>query len=368
MSVEPGDISSRAAFSRILYAQCWEDADVLLDGLDVRPGDVCLSIGSAGDNSLSLLTRDPARVIAVDVSGPQIACLELRVAAYRALEHAELLELIGSLPSARRPELYSRCRKALSPEAREFWDRRPDAVAGGIGAAGKFEQFFEMFRRWVLPLVHGRPRVARLMEARSPDARRAFYDEEWDTPRWRMMFRLFFSRPVLGRAGRDPAFFRYVQADVAGAILDRTRYALTVLNPADNPYVHWILTGRHDTALPHALRRENFELIRDRLDRLEWHRLPLEGFLESCPDRSVNRFNLSDIFEYMSASEYERLLERLVRAGSRGGRLVYWNLLVERRRPASLEDRVRPLEELARELHARDKAFFYRGVVVEEIA
>jgi S-adenosylmethionine-diacylglycerol 3-amino-3-carboxypropyl transferase len=366
--VEPADISSRAAFSRVRYAQCWEDADVLLDGLDVRPGDVCLSIGSAGDNSLSLLTRDPARVIAVDVSGPQIACLELRVAAYRTLQHAELLQLIGSRPSARRQQLYVRCRKALSPEAREFWDRRPDAVAGGIGAAGKFEQFFELFRRWVLPLVHGRRRVARLMERRSPDARRAFYDEEWDTLRWRMMFRLFFSRPVLGRAGRDPAFFRYVQADVAGAILARTRYALTVLDPADNPYVHWILTGRHDTALPHALRRENFELIRDRLDRLEWRRLPLEGFLASCPDRSIDRFNLSDVFEYMSASEYERLLERLVRAGSRGGRLVYWNLLVERRRPASLEDRVRPLEELARELHARDKAFFYRAVVVEEIA
>jgi S-adenosylmethionine-diacylglycerol 3-amino-3-carboxypropyl transferase len=368
VAVQAGDISSRADFSRIRYAQCWEDADVLLDALDVRPGDVCLSIGSAGDNSLSLLTRDPSRVIALDVSAPQIACLELRVAAYRALDHPELLELLGSRPSARRQELYSRCRAALSADAREFWDRRPDAVAGGIGAAGKFEEFFALFRRWVLPLVHGRRRVAQLLERRSLDARRAFYDKEWDTARWRMMFRLFFSRTVLGRAGRDPAFFRYVETDVAGAILARTKHALTELDPADNPYIHWILTGGHDTVLPHALRRENFEVIRDRLDRLEWHRVPLEEFLSGCPSGSVSRVNLCDIFEYMSAAEYEHLLGRLLQAGCPGGRLVYWNLLVDRRRPASLQDRLRSLDDVARQLHARDKTFFYSALVVEQIA
>jgi S-adenosylmethionine-diacylglycerol 3-amino-3-carboxypropyl transferase len=155
---------------------------------------------------------------------------------------------------------------------------------------------------------------------------------------------------------------------VASAILRRTRHALRGLDPADNPYVHWILTGTHGVALPLALRPEHFETIRARLDRLEWHGESVESFLARCQGRVYDRFNLSDIFEYMSASEYERLLERLVRAGSPGGRLAYWNLLVERRRPDCLAERVRPLDDLARELHARDKAFFYRALVVEEIA
>lgn len=361
------DISSRAAFSRIRYAQCWEDADVLLDALDIQPGDTCLSIGSAGDNSLSLLTRDPARVVAVDVSAPQIACLELRVAAYRSLDHAGLLELVGSRPSDRRQALYARCRPALSAGSREFWDRQPGAVDAGIGSAGKFERYFETFRLRVLPLVCTRRRVERLLQGGTPEQRRDFYDREWDTTRWRLMFRLFFSRPVLGRMGRDPEFFRYVERDVAGAILARTRHALTELDPAGNPYVHWILTGRHGAALPHALRPEHFDLIRARLDRLEWHRLPLERYLASCPDGSIARFNLSDIFEYLSPQDYERLLERLVRAGRPGGRLAYWNMLVERRRPETLAPRLRPLETLARELHARDKAFFYGALVIEEI-
>src|SRR5271166_1591350 len=132
-------VAGKADFSRIRYAQCWEDADILLEGLDVRPGDVCLSIASAGDNALALLTREPARVIALDLSSAQLACLELRVAAYRHLTHPELLELMGSVPSRRRRSLYYRFRGKLAPAARAFWDAHPAALAHGIGGAGKFE-------------------------------------------------------------------------------------------------------------------------------------------------------------------------------------------------------------------------------------
>src|SRR5512142_1515229 len=108
-------------FTILRYAQCWEDADILLDGLEIRPGDVCLSIASAGDNTLSMLTRSPSRVIAVDLNPTQIAALELRVAAYRTLGHRELLELVGSRPSEHRAALYASCRPLLSPDARRYW-------------------------------------------------------------------------------------------------------------------------------------------------------------------------------------------------------------------------------------------------------
>src|SRR5262249_55921135 len=114
------EAAAKADFSGIRYAQCWEDADVLVEGLDVQPGDVCLSIASAGDNALALLTRRPARVVALDLSAAQLACVELRVAAYRELTHPELLELIGSRPSTRRPELYRRCRPLPDPPPRPF--------------------------------------------------------------------------------------------------------------------------------------------------------------------------------------------------------------------------------------------------------
>ena len=361
------EAAARADFSQIRYAQCWEDADILLEALAPRPGDVCLSIGSAGDNTLSLLACQPERVIAIDLNPSQLACLELRVAAYRELDHAGLLELIGSRPSSRRDTLYQRCRSQLSSAVRAFWDAHPNEIALGIGGAGKFEHYFATFRNRVLPLVHSREKVNQLLRGGTRMERDAFYHEVWDTWRWQLMFRLFFSRFVMGRMGRDPSFFRYVKGSVAERILTRAQHALTALDPAENPYLQWILTGRHSAALPFALRAENFEAIRRNLDRLEWHCQAMEEFLDTVEEGTIGAFNLSDIFEYMSAESYHRLLDRLVRAGRSGARLAYWNTLVERHRPDFMADRLRSLGELSRALHAKDKAFFYCAFFVEEI-
>ena len=364
--ISDSEIAGHADFSEIRYAQCWEDADILLEALDIGPGHVCLSIASAGDNALAMLSRGPQRLVALDLSPAQIACLELRVAAYRELEHHEVLQLIGSRASRQRESLYRRCRALLSPDARRFWDARPAAIAQGIGGAGKFERYFALFRR-LLPLIHPARRVARLLQRRSPRQRAIFYDARWNSWRWRLLFRLFCSRLVLGHLGRDPRFFRYVEGDVAGSIMARIRHALTVLDPCDNPYLQWILRGRHTTALPYALRAENFEAIRFNLDRLEWRCQSLEEFLRAADENSIDRFNLSDIFEYMSPARYEDVLRLLARAGRSGGRLAYWNMMVPRRRPPHLAHLLCPLHELSQRLHARDQAIFYSAFVIEEI-
>ena len=361
------EIARHADFSAIRYAQCWEDADILLEGLAIRPGDSCLAIASAGDNSLAMLTRRPGRVVALDLSRTQLACLELRVAAYRELDHKGLLELVGSRPSQRRAELYRRCRPLLSPGAQRIWDANGAGIAGGIGGAGKFEHYFALFRERVMPLIHSRGTVQRLLTGGAPAERERFYAEVWDNWRWRLLFRLFFSRFAMGRLGRDPSFFRYVEGSVADRILARTRHALTALDPAENPYLQWILTGRHLTALPLALREEHFDTIRANLDRLQWHCISLEEFLDREGAGAIDRFNLSDIFEYMSEANCHALLKRLPRAGRTGGRLAYWNMLAPRRRPEEMRDRLRPLYDLSGRLFRQDKAFFYSAFVVEEV-
>ena len=80
----------------------------------------------------------------------------------------------------------------------------------------------------------------------------------------------------------------------------------------------------------------------------------------------MHGFNLSDVFEYLSPASSENLLARLCERAAPGARLVYWNMLAPRRRPASLADHLQSLEKFARELHARDQAFFYSALVVEE--
>ena len=49
-------IAGKARFDQIRYAQLWEDADVLVGALDTAPGSTLVSICSAGDNALAMLT------------------------------------------------------------------------------------------------------------------------------------------------------------------------------------------------------------------------------------------------------------------------------------------------------------------------
>jgi S-adenosylmethionine-diacylglycerol 3-amino-3-carboxypropyl transferase len=362
------EIQHRAEFTTIRYAQCWEDSRLLTAALKPA-GRHCLSIGSAGDNGFALLADGAASVTAVEMNAAQIACIELRRAAYLTLSHREFLELLGSRPSSRRNNIYQKCRGVMAKDARSFWDARPGDIERGIAGAGKFEAYFAMFRKYVLPFAHSRKRVLALLQARGPEEREMFYSEVWNNRRWRWIFHMFFSRAAMGALGRDPEFFRYVEGSVADRILERTRHALAALDPSQNPYLHWILTGSHGAVLPEALKEENFPVIRDAIDagRFEVYHGPLEKLLKDHPERRFDAFNLSDIFEYMGMGNTAFLLEKIVAASNPGARLAYWNMLAPRSRPESMADRLLSHDKEAERLFAEDRAFFYSRFVIEEV-
>ena len=366
--MKASEIQSRAGFTAIRYAQCWEDSKLLTAAL-APSGKQCVSIGSAGDNSFALLAAGAASVTAVEMNPAQIACIELRKAAYLTLDHSKFLELLGSRPSTRRQEHFQACRNLLPPEIQTFWDAKQHEIDMGIASAGKFERYFEKFRKRVLPLAHPRSRVLSLLEKRNSDDRSSFYNDHWNNRRWNWIFKLFFSRKVMGALGRDPEFFKYVEGSVAERILSRTRHALVHLDPSENPYLHWILTGTHGAALPEALEEKNYEPIRKALaaDRLNIVNAPLEDLLERSDAPAYDAFNLSDIFEYMSEENTAALLEKIHTASNPGARLAYWNMLAPRSRPDSMSHLLKPLSAEADELSQQDRAFFYSRFVIEEV-
>ena len=129
-------IAAKADFDDIRYAQLWEDADVLTGALDTYPGALLVSICSAGDNALAMLTLDPERVVVVDLSKAQIECLNLRIGAYTALEHQEFLELMGSRPSKHRRELLTRALTYAGEDTRHFWKARERGTRNVIASRG----------------------------------------------------------------------------------------------------------------------------------------------------------------------------------------------------------------------------------------
>ncbi len=78
-----------------IYAFNWEDPRVDCRLLNIQKDDVILTITSAGDNILDYLLEGPRRVHAVDLNPNQNHLLELKVAAFTALSHADTWKLFG---------------------------------------------------------------------------------------------------------------------------------------------------------------------------------------------------------------------------------------------------------------------------------
>ncbi len=360
------DIRQRASFEIIRYASCWEDADILVEALDIAPHTRCLSVASGGDNSLALLAGGPELVVAADISAAQLACVEIKMAACGQLEHHRFLQFLGFRESPEgRLETYRMLRSKLSGQTRIFWDGRPELIRNGVIHAGKFERYFHLFRRRVLPLVHSQRDSHTLLKKKSREEREGFYRKRWDTWRWRLIFRLFFSRFVMGKMGRDPEFFRYVQGDVATRILRRVEYALTTLPAHDNPYMTYILTGNFGDALPFYARPENFTQIRENLERLHL----FHGGVGEATKRfgSFDACNLSDIFEYMAPPEFRTLAGEIVAGCRKGARLAYWNMLVPRQISLVLPETTATLDRLSESLFMKDRAFFYQSFFVDKV-
>ncbi|MDB3906338.1 BtaA family protein [Crocinitomicaceae bacterium] len=347
----------------IRYANCWEDADVLLEGLQIKSGDRVLSIGSAGDNSFSLLSEGPELVVAVDINPVQLSLIELKKAAFATLEYQEFLEFLGFKPSSRRLELFEKVKTKLSDELQKFWIARQQELADGVIYQGKFERYFKLFRRRILPLVHPRKRVDRLFEEKSSEDQASFFHKKWNNRRWRLLFKLFFSKFVMGRFGRDPAFLKEVDVVVSEFILGQAAAHLSHTNAQNNYFLHFIMKGDFGDQLPHYAREENFGKIKSNLDRL----VVFNGLAEAAfaEYQNFSKFNLSNIFEYMPQELFLNVAQNLVDNSVPNARFAYWNLMVPRKINTCI-DGIENESELTKTLTKQDNGFFYMGIQIDK--
>ncbi len=350
----------------IRYSNCWEDTDVLLSAINAQPGGDYLSIASAGDNTLALLSRNPKSVLAVDISASQIASLEIRRAAFQMLEYQELLEFIGVVKYKSRLERYVKLRRLLSPNARYFWDKNPLYIEHGLIHCGKVETYLKRFRNWALPLLMSRRKQRRLLAPR-PQRDDAPPGDVFYSWRWQIFTRLFFNKIYLARIdlGRSKAIYQNINKDIPALVLARIQHAMTAAPAEPNPYLEYIIRGNYHEHLPYYLQEDNYSRIRNNLSRLKIFAGSLEQALDNNPEALYRGFNLSDIFEYMDAAQFIRTFKQILGRCRPGARIVYWNNLIDRI-PSAMPGRINLLNDLARDLFARNRSFFYGSLVIAE--
>jgi S-adenosylmethionine-diacylglycerol 3-amino-3-carboxypropyl transferase len=384
---------------RLNYAQCWEDPAVLQGALRVGPDDDVLSICSAGDNSFALAIAGANSVTCVDLSVPQLALAELKLRAAEALPVQSFRSLLGLDPGGRRIWFYHHVRPLLSHRARAWFDENESLVREGIVFQGRFERYLATFSTRILPLIHDRDTVRRLLaqgdsvpqygapqDGAPPDAdhpgpnrldagregagaQRRFYENVWDTWRWRALFRVFFSEAVMARRGRSKEQFAFVDGPVSSAFLERVAHGLRDLPISDNYFLSWYLRSSFadlENAHPY-LSTAGHKALAGAGDRIRFIAADVESYLRACDPGSFSAFNFSNIFEYLDADTHRRILELTVRAARPGARICYWNLLVPRWRPDDMAHLIDRDEPLGARLLAQDRALVYGAVQVEVV-
>ncbi len=201
---------------------------------------------------------------------------------------------------------------------------------------------------------------------------RSFFLSVWDTALWRVIHRLVFSRMMLGRA-RDPSLVDHTTVkDVSVFMLEKHDESLKELPISDNFFEEYILTGKISgkNGLPDYLKRENYAILRQRVDRIQLLNVDLFLYLDEVAHQSDLRFdafNLSDLFEWFPLDVAEKLYKALVQVSNPGARLAYWTFLNRRQRPDSLANRLVPQSELSRDLYKADRTWFYSDFVLEKV-
>jgi len=105
-----------------IYAFNWEDPRVDQRLLNIGRDDVVLAITSAGDNVLDYLLECPRRVHSVDLNPNQNHLLELKVASFVALGHADVWKLFGEGRHQQfRELLISKLSPHMSSQALQHW-------------------------------------------------------------------------------------------------------------------------------------------------------------------------------------------------------------------------------------------------------
>jgi S-adenosylmethionine-diacylglycerol 3-amino-3-carboxypropyl transferase len=356
-------------FNSVLYSQCWEDPDIDRKAFKIKENDVVFSITSGGCNLLTFLIDNPKSVIALDLNPHQNYLLELKIAGFKYLTYTQILEFFGIRKSQKRSGYFGYIKSFLSSEAKEYWEKNIRLIKKGIIHCGRYEHYMKLLRICLYLLI-GKSKINQIYLTDDPLGRKKLFEKKWNNLRWKFFTKIFLSRKMMSFLFTKD-FFKYLPrgtASFGSHFADKVKRAMTVLPLRENYFLSYILLGNYNEEfLPHYLKKENYDLIRSRVDKVKIITGNCKEFFRSLPPDSISRFNFTNIFEWISEEAFEELLNETIKVAKNNAVITYRNLLVPRQRPKSLSKFIHSDKQLSRDLHNNDLSFIYNNYVVEEI-
>jgi S-adenosylmethionine-diacylglycerol 3-amino-3-carboxypropyl transferase len=367
-------------FNGLVYTQIWEDPEIDLEALQLAPDSHVVAIASGGCNVLSYLIDDPARITAVDLSQAHVALNRLKLAAVSRLPNWEAFyRFCGAADDKANMAVYrDRIAPYLDEQSRAYWEKRSLQQFGRRrisifarnayrhGVLGRFIGFNHAVARAYGVDLH------ELLSARTLDEQRRFFETtlaplfDKRVVRWATGNRL-----SLYGLGIPPAQYEALAGGsdmrhVLRARLER----LTCGFPLDDNYFAWQAFGRsyaQDASgpLPPYLRRDHFESVRGRADRVEVMNRSITEYLASCPDASRDRYVLLDAQDWMTDARLNALWSEITRTARPGARVIFRTAAEPSLLPGRLDDAVLSRwhyeADHSKSLGDRDRSAIYGG-------
>lgn len=367
-------------FQGFVYNQIWEDPAVDLKAMRVGPGTRIITIASGGCNVLNYLAADPKSITAIDLNPNHIALTRLKLAAVRALPtYEDFFRFFGMADYKGNVAAYDRfIAPALDEQTRKYWEHRVRFHGRRINMFARNLYRYSLLGRFigllhVMAKFHGK-NPKELLNARSPEEQREIFD--------RTIAPIFESRIIKALSRMPVAVYglgippnQYDELVSASngnvATLFRERLARLACDfPISDNYFAWQAFGRtYDIegreAIPDYLRQDTYDLLRQRIDRVETVLASMTDYLAALPAESRDRYVLLDAQDWMTVDQITALWRQITRTATRAARVIFRTAgadsPLEKKLPPDILDAWTYEKDESLAFHAQDRSSIYGG-------
>lgn len=348
-------------FSRLSYSFGNEDWNTEQQALKIKTGDRAVCITASGDRPLHLLLDDCQEVVSLDANPIQNHLLSLKMAAIKNLNYDRYISFLGAATDPHRSECLQSLISDMHSEASQYWLLNEKLINKGVIYQGAVEQ--RVRRAAALIQLLGRDKIQRLFEMDELEHQQAFVKQEWDRFLWRKAVEIALS-PMFSRIFlQDPGLYRHVDPSInAGSyIYQRIIDGLMRCLARKNAFLSLFLKGEvTKEAFPPYLEEPSFKVMKNRLNRIQYHTADLISYLETAPPKSFDVFSLSDVASYINAEDFKRLMHGVHRTARPGARFCIREFLSRHAIPKPLQTHFKRDRDLENRLEKEDRCFVYR--------
>ncbi|WP_078394721.1 DUF3419 family protein [Shouchella patagoniensis] len=353
----------------LLYTTSDEDSDSEIRALDIQKEDTIVSVTGSGCRSLALLAKQPNKLISIDANPYQNFLLDLKVASIRHFERDECLAFFGITPSENRRAMFYKIKNDLSEPAQNFWLTHIEKVDKGFIYLGKHEMFYKKYMGFFL-FRFRRKQFKEILQCDTIEQQREYYEKNWNTFLWRRAVKLLSQRVFFEKFLGDPSYFNQVDKEfsIGDYLLSRFDHTFKHHLAKENHFLTFLFCGQYinDVGLPVYLLKENYETVKNNLNQLEVVTGRVDSYLSALPNRSVDKFSLSDISGWIPETEFGTILEEVKRTMKQNGRLCYRNFLAKRTLSEMDILGLKQDKTIMNELDTTDRAFAFSFEVAQK--